>query len=121
MGPWLKGHSTTMPYNDLQTYLANENGSWKQYINLAGYQWFAYSFMPYLISTDMENIENSENSETSDKIYPNPAAEFVTLKNKNNESGELRLYDLSSRIVLNEKYNGTTTINIGQLAQGTYF
>lgn len=46
MGPWLATHPITQPY---QTYCANytaETSSFKQYINLQGYTWFHYTYMP---------------------------------------------------------------------------
>src|SRR4051812_39935655 len=70
LGPWLSTHNVFTPYNDLQTYLANETGSWKQYIHLGGYQWFAYSFMPYnVISTGELIIDGDEF-----KFFPNPVS-----------------------------------------------
>lgn len=46
MGPWLASHPITQPY---QTYSANftsDVGAFKQYINLQGYIWFHYTYMP---------------------------------------------------------------------------
>lgn len=46
MGPWLGSHPITQPYQTYSGYYSNESGSWKQYINLQGYTWFHYSYMP---------------------------------------------------------------------------
>jgi hypothetical protein len=46
MGPWLDTNSVTRPY---QTYYADftaDTGAFKQYINLQGYQWFSYTYLP---------------------------------------------------------------------------
>lgn len=46
MGPWLATHTITKPY---QTYSADytaETGTFKQFINLQGYIWFHYTYMP---------------------------------------------------------------------------
>lgn len=46
MGPWLQSNPQTKAY---QTYSSNyvaETGTWKQYINLQGYSWFHYTYMP---------------------------------------------------------------------------
>ena len=75
MGPWLSTHNVSTPYNDLQTSLTNETGTWKQYINLKGYQWFAYSFMPYNVTTGMESKKNNEEV----NIFPNPASNYLII------------------------------------------
>lgn len=46
MGNWLQSNPQSKAY---QTYSSNytaETGSWKQYINLQGYAWFHYTYMP---------------------------------------------------------------------------
>ena len=46
MGPWLNTHAQNRPYQTMATALANETGSFKQNINLQGYTWFTYKYMP---------------------------------------------------------------------------
>jgi len=46
MGPWLASHAITKPYETYSTAFSAETGTWKNYINLQGYQWFKYSLMP---------------------------------------------------------------------------
>lgn len=46
MGPWLQSHPEVAAFNKYRTDYTNDNNTWKQYINLQGYQWFAYGFLP---------------------------------------------------------------------------
>ena len=46
MGPWLTTHPQTRPYQTLAANLASETLAFKQNINLQGYQWFTYKYLP---------------------------------------------------------------------------
>ncbi|MFM9028142.1 MAG: T9SS type A sorting domain-containing protein, partial [Bacteroidota bacterium] len=46
MGPWLASNPITKPYQTYSTALANETSSFKTYVNLQGYQWFNYTYLP---------------------------------------------------------------------------
>ncbi len=46
MGPWLNSNSQSKPFQTYSNNLSQETGSFKQFINLEGYQWFTYNLMP---------------------------------------------------------------------------
>lgn len=46
MGPWLNSHAQIEAYNKYRTDFTNDNGSYTGFINLLGYQWFDYGYMP---------------------------------------------------------------------------
>ncbi len=46
MGPWLQSNPFTKAYTTYSSHYTSETGSWKQHINLQGYAWFHYSYMP---------------------------------------------------------------------------
>jgi len=46
MGPWLDSHSQIEAFNKYKADFQADNSSSVQYINLLGYQWFDYGFMP---------------------------------------------------------------------------
>lgn len=46
MGPWLESHAQQEAYNKYITDFNNDNSSWKQYVNVLGYHWFVWRFMP---------------------------------------------------------------------------
>ncbi len=50
LSAWLDTSVIIEPYIDIKDSLINETGTWKQFINLAGVQWFSYSLLPNEIS-----------------------------------------------------------------------
>lgn len=46
MGPWLASNPQTKAYQTYSNNYVAETGTWKQYINLQGYSWFHYTYMP---------------------------------------------------------------------------
>jgi hypothetical protein len=46
MGPWLESHSQEEAYNKYKLDYDNDNSNWKQYVNILGYQWFVWRYMP---------------------------------------------------------------------------
>lgn len=119
MGPWLSTNNVSTPYIDIQTSLTNEVGSWKQYINLEGYQWFAYSFMPKNVTTNINNVE-----EDSDIIiFPNPAKDKLTIQFNDDETIRVEiLNNLGQKINLKQnRSNNQISIDISSLKSGIYY
>lgn len=56
MGPWLQSNPQSKAYQTYSTNYTAETGSWKQHINLQGYQWFTYAHMPKNTSTAVATI-----------------------------------------------------------------
>jgi hypothetical protein len=46
MNNWLDGHSQLDAYNQYSNDFNADNPAWKQYINVLGYQWFDWGYMP---------------------------------------------------------------------------
>ncbi|MEO8088504.1 MAG: T9SS type A sorting domain-containing protein [Bacteroidota bacterium] len=46
MGPWLQSHGQHEAFDQYETDFNADNSSWKTYINLLGYQWFEWGYMP---------------------------------------------------------------------------
>ncbi len=46
MGPWLNNHAQTVPYQTMNAALAAETRSFKNAIDLQGYAWFTYKYLP---------------------------------------------------------------------------
>ncbi len=118
MGPWLNANPIAQAYTDLANGLANETGTWKQYIDLKGYQWFAYSFMPpspVLTSLNETTIEKA-------KLYPNPATNSITIQLNESSDYKVTLYNLFGQKVHESEYMQTEMINIAihHLSAGTY-
>lgn len=46
MGPWLNSHAMAEAYTKYKSDFNADNSSYVQYINMLGYQWFDYGYMP---------------------------------------------------------------------------
>ncbi len=67
--------------------------------------------------TNLNGVE--ENEKTSDlKVFPNPANDFVSFTSEKNKIEEVRLYDMSGRLVLVSKEH--LKIFTGHLTEGIY-
>ena len=51
-------------------------------------------------------------------LYPNPAHEFLNVKNLQNE--DIQIYDLSGKLMISKKYNADNTLDISVLNKGVY-
>lgn len=54
------------------------------------------------------------------KIYPNPVNDKLNIAINNNELSEIIFYDVASRILLQQKFRNSVSINTEQLAKGIY-
>ncbi len=59
MGPWLNSNPESAAYPVYETAFNNSTATWTSNINLIGYQWFAYSFMPYDLTLSSNSILSS--------------------------------------------------------------
>lgn len=77
MQTWVNANPFFTPYTNLNSSLISETGNWKNYIQLEGIQWFAYSFLP------KKNITTSLNEKKQPinfSLYPNPTKEFLNIE-----------------------------------------
>ena len=77
MQTWVNANPFFTPYTNLNSSLTSETGTWKNYIQLEGIQWFAYSFLP------KKNITTSLNEKKQPinfSLYPNPTKEFLNIE-----------------------------------------
>lgn len=119
LGSWIATHPIIQPYNDLVTAFNAASGSWKQYINLNGYQWFAYSFMPPSpITSLVEKI-----SEYKFTIYPIPAKDYFIINFNENLDAEIEISNQLGQVILTEKIKNSFKIkfNISSLNNGIYY
>jgi cephalosporin-C deacetylase len=56
------------------------------------------------------------------QIFPNPAADILTIRMDNKDNSDIKIYDILGRIVfVNNTKTNETPLNISQLAKGAYF
>jgi len=53
-------------------------------------------------------------------ISPNPATNLLTITTTSTQPSRIILYDIASRKLMEEKFSGSTTLNIANLAKGVY-
>ncbi len=53
-------------------------------------------------------------------LFPNPATDAVTITTNTEEPSEVSLYDITSRMLLHQRFTRSTSINIESLAKGIY-
>lgn len=119
MGSWITTHPIVQPYNDLVSAFDAATGSWKQYINLNGYQWFAYSFMPpNPISTDVSTV-----TEENFRIYPVPANDYLTIVFDENVDATIEILNTMGQVCFLDKVqnNRKIQLNTTSLSNGIYF
>ncbi len=120
MGPWLSTHTLIQPYNDLYADLAAETGTWKAYINLLGYQWFDYSYMPPIVTNSADQQTNLNDNV---RIFPNPASSAINIsipKNKGICSVTIT-NPLGQVVYYREDKNPSFAIDVSGLPVGIYF
>ncbi|MBK8366385.1 MAG: T9SS type A sorting domain-containing protein [Bacteroidetes bacterium] len=121
MQTWVNANPFFLPYTNLASSLTAETGLWKNYIQLEGIQWFAYSFLPKknLTTSILDNIKES----MSVSVYPNPAKDIITI-----ETSELmNPVQLSIKNILGEEVfmveicQSSKEIDVSAFVQGIYF
>jgi len=53
-------------------------------------------------------------------LYPNPCQDRLVVSNAGWESAEVRLYDITARMVLDQKFTNSVTLNMAPLLPGVY-
>lgn len=116
LGSWITTHPLDQPFYDLDNDLSSETGLWKQYIDLQGYQWFAYNDMPpNPIATGISEAE------TVISIFPNPANEIVIVKS-DYKILRVSLYDIAGDKMKTPITNNlnTCSMDVSGLLPGIY-
>jgi len=119
MGSFLTSNPIGKPYADLVTAFNNAVGSWKQYIHLVGYQWFAYSFLPvHPITTTINEMQILEVS-----IYPNPCANYALFSFSEKVKGRIDVVNsLGQHVFTHSLHNEQTLqLNTSQFSKGMYY
>jgi hypothetical protein len=119
MGPWLSSNNVTTPYTDLQSDLAAETGIWKQFINLQGLQWFAYSFMPWnVVSAGEISIEKNEIH-----FFPNPASDRLVIRALDDQELKIKMTNSRGEDIATNRIQDKKEIVLflSGLEEGLYF
>jgi len=95
-------------------------------INLNGHA-SNYGFPNFVDSYDYSNTSyncqtgiEEQNQDKDILVFPNPMAGKLNITVKKNELVEVTLFDITSRIIFNQSFINSTSINTEQLAKGIY-
>ncbi len=80
------------------------------------------SIVRSLVFTD-ESLATTEVSSVKDKLllYPNPATDYIKIVTESNELLDVVIYNAQGQLVLKDKYNSGSDIDVSQLGTGVYF
>lgn len=67
---------------------------------------------------NLSEAADGRNLET--QVYPNPANEFVTITLANRNLGELKIIDLTGKVVLQQTIQSNDKISLGSISKGVY-
>jgi len=69
---------------------------------------------------DIISSINNLSEENSLSVFPNPATNLLTITTTSTQPSTIILYDIASRQLMQQKFNGSATLNIEGLAKGVY-
>jgi hypothetical protein len=121
MQSWVSSNPFFEPFSTLSSSLQVETGSWKNYIDLEGIQWFAYSFMPKK-NLDLTVSENQTQNKINCKVFPNPSTQYFQIKLEDTQNvAQFCLYDLSGKLIAEQDFKQEITVSTYQFPAGLYF
>jgi hypothetical protein len=79
-----------------------------------------YYFYNWSIGTDCVSAVDELTAEDNLSVFPNPATTLLTITTTSTQSSLIILFDICLRQIMEEKFNGSATLNIENLAKGVY-
>ena len=67
------------------------------------------------------NLSITETQKSITQIYPNPAIDFIAIKNEKTEDLSYQIFDISGKLILSGKSKSNEKIDIQTLEKGNYF
>jgi hypothetical protein len=116
MGPWLNSHTQLDAYNQYETDLANDGSSFLQNINILGYQWFTWRFMPQPVPGTSGSFAPVISSSGSTNICPGGA---VTLTATHGDSYSWSSGETTQSITVNASLTSSCTVTYNGNTQTT--
>lgn len=115
LGPWLVSNPEVNVNPVYLNDFTNDVGSWKVNINLVGYQWFAYSFMPYGLPMGIEETK------VGTSVYPNPFLQEIRIENPTGAPMEIRILNMTGETVHSTiGLEQLITVDLTALSPGIY-
>ncbi len=134
MGPWLLENSQEQAIETWwfgQNGFDSDSGSWKNHINIEGYQWYRYTdYKNYVENSnafgDLENAreggEKIEDLIEKPKIlvFPNPANDWISFSKTDDLNSEIQIFDFTGKIVWEGSLKTELELEVSDWQKGMY-
>ncbi|MDQ3109806.1 MAG: T9SS type A sorting domain-containing protein [Bacteroidota bacterium] len=119
MGPWLNTNPETQAFSTYNSDFQNDASPWTAGIDLLGYQWFAYTDMPYSLPLAVNEQEN-----TAFHLFPHDEFLEITFSNNIQEITSATIYNSAGQLVYrvaDTEIKNHCSISTGNYTSGIYF
>lgn len=96
--------------------LLNSNYIWEETLN-GPIGWSQRNIIDWVTG----NLSTTETQKSTTQIYPNPAKDFINIKNEKTENLSYQIFDISGKLILSGKSKSNEKIDIQTLEKGNYF
>lgn len=94
------GNFNTLAELDYKNWIINNSGS--------------------IVANPSVSIEENSAIASDILLFPNPTSGMFTIKNENNESFELTVFDTKGKVLIQKTITGTETVDLNHFTQGQY-
>ena len=96
----------------------NSNYIWEDTLNgPIGIEWSQTNIIDWVTG----NLSTTETQKSATQVYPNPAKDFITIKNEKTENLSYQIFDVLGKIIMSGKSKSNEKIDIQTLEKGNYF
>ena len=96
--------------------LLNSNYIWEETLN-GPIGWSQRNIVDWVTG----NLSTTETQKSATQVYPNPAKDFISIKNEKTEDLSYQIFDISGKLILSGKSKSNEKIDIQNLEKGNYF
>ena len=96
--------------------LLNSNYIWEDTLN-GPIGWSQRNIIDWITG----NLSTTETQKSATQVYPNPAKDFIAIKNEKTEDLSYQIFDISGKLILSGKSKSNEKIDIQTLEKGNYF
>lgn len=133
MHNWTQDNSLAGAEKIYRDDFSKETESWKQYLQLDGYQWFTYTDMPQNAKTEsaastgsLQSTISAATLEATARPFPNPAKDAIIIPYPSEQTSgalDIHLYDLNGKLLVGYIMadGSDLKIDLGAYPSGLYF
>lgn len=107
---------TTLLLGQTSYKTLNSNYIWEETLN-GPIGWSQRNIIDWVTG----NLSTTETQKSITQIYPNPAKDFISIKNEKTENLSYQIFDISGKLILSGKSKSNEKIDIQNLEKGNYF